>query len=179
MPLSQSLILVQSAGQNPLVSATVEDADSDEELMERAGTPSSESEMGRYHYQIQIAVMNGLWDLRTPLMMNLSENWGILVRINVPSPPQFGNNVSTVEELTDEELAYLRHYALKVETHMTNDTFPKTSIRLPKSTVASWKITKARLSFLQHSGQWHTTAAFHRVVALLVRTAIYTCPYLP
>jgi hypothetical protein len=100
------------------------------------------------HYQIQIAVMMDL-GLKTPSMMNLSENWVILVRILVcPLSPQFGNNVSTVEELTDEELAYLRHYALKVETHMTNDTFSKLAFAFPESTIASWKITKARAEFL-------------------------------
>ena len=60
----------------------------------------------------------------------------------------FGNNVSTVEELTDEELAYLRHYALKVETRMTNDTFSKLAFAFPESTIGSWKITKARAEFL-------------------------------
>jgi hypothetical protein len=57
------------------------------------------------HYQIQIAVMMDL-GLRTPLMMNLSKNWAILVRILMCLlPHNFGNNVLTVEELTDEELA--------------------------------------------------------------------------
>lgn len=60
----------------------------------------------------------------------------------------FGNNLSTVEELTDEELAYLRHYALKVETQMTNDTFSKLAFAFPESTVTSWKITNARAEFL-------------------------------
>jgi hypothetical protein len=61
---------------------------------------------------------------------------------------QFGDNVPTVEELTDEELAYLRHYALKVETHMTNDTFSKLAFAFPESTIGSWKFTKARAEFL-------------------------------
>src|ERR1700678_1648410 len=85
--------------------------------------------------------------LRTPLMINLSENWAILVRIlTCLLPCNFGNNVSTVEELTDEELAYLRHYALKVETQMTNDTFSKLAFAFPGSTITSWKLTKARAS---------------------------------
>jgi hypothetical protein len=63
-------------------------------------------------------------------------------------PRDFGNNVLTVEELTDEELAYLRHYALKVETQMTNDTFSKLAFAFPESTVTSWKITKAWVEFL-------------------------------
>ena len=59
-----------------------------------------------------------------------------------------GNIVWTVEELTDEELAYLRHYALKVETQMTDDTFSKLAFTFPESTVTSWKITKARAELL-------------------------------
>lgn len=71
-------------------------------------------------------------------MMNLSENWAILVCIlTCIFPSNFSNNVWTVEELTHEELAYLRHYALKVETQMTNDTFSKLAFAFPKSTVAS------------------------------------------
>jgi hypothetical protein len=58
-------------------------------------------------------------------------------------PRDFSKNVLTVEELMDEELAYLRHYALKVKTQMTNDTFSKLAFAFPKSTVTSWKITKA------------------------------------
>ena len=100
------------------------------------------------HYQIQIAVMMDL-GLRTPLMTNLSENWAILVRILMCLlPHNFGNNVSTVKELTDEELAYLRHYALKVETQMNNDTFSKLAFTFSESTVTSWKITKAWAEFL-------------------------------
>ena len=82
-------------------------------------------------------------------MMNLSENWAILVCISTCLlPHNFGNNVSTVEELTDEELAYLRHYALEVETQMTNDTFSKLPFTFPESTVTSWEITKAWAVFL-------------------------------
>jgi hypothetical protein len=87
--------------------------------------------------------------LRTPSMMNLSENWAILVRILMCLLPRnFGNNVLTVEELTDKELAYLRHYALKVETQMINDTFSNVAFAFPKSTITSWKITKAWVEFL-------------------------------
>jgi hypothetical protein len=87
--------------------------------------------------------------LRTPLMMNLSENWAILVHIlTCLLPRNFGNNVSTVEELTDEELAYLRHYALKVETQMTNNTFSKLAFAFPGSTITFWKLTKAQAEFL-------------------------------
>ena len=63
-------------------------------------------------------------------------------------PCNFGNNVSAVEELTDEELAYLRHYALKVETQMTNDTFSKLAFAFPESMVTFWKFTKAWVEFL-------------------------------
>ena len=82
-------------------------------------------------------------------MMNLSENWAILVCIlTCLLPHSFDNNVLTAEELTDEGLAYLRHYALKAETQMTNDTFSKLTFAFPESTVASWKITKAWAEFL-------------------------------
>ncbi|KIM39694.1 hypothetical protein M413DRAFT_28897 [Hebeloma cylindrosporum] len=74
-----------------------------------------------------------------------------------------------VEKLTEEELTFLRHYALKVEVHMANDTFLKLAFACPKSNVASWKVTKVCAKFLQHSDQWHTTAAFHHVAALLVQ----------
>jgi hypothetical protein len=97
------------------------------------------------HYRIQMVDLG----LRTRLMMNLSDNWAILVRIlTCFLSRNCGNIVWTVEELTDEELAYLRHYALKVETQMTDDTFSKLAFAFPESTVTSWKITKARAEFL-------------------------------
>ena len=79
--------------------------------------------------------------------MSLSENW-VIAHLKGPLILQFGDNIPTVEELRDEELAYLRHYALKVKTHMTNDTFSKLAFTFPESTIGSWKFTKARAEFL-------------------------------
>jgi hypothetical protein len=137
--------------------ATVEDADSDDDDEEEeeesdgeeGGAPSSESEDGRDSSLSDSDSSEdglGIEDTINDEFERALGNFGTY--LNVPSSSQFGNNVSTVEELTDEELAYLRHYALKVETQMTNDTFSKLAFAFPESTVASWKITKARAEFL-------------------------------
>ena len=130
--------------------ATVEDADSDEESDgEEGGTLSSESEDGRDSPLSDSDGSDdglGIEDTIDDEFERELGNFGAY--FNVPSTPQFCNNVLTVEELTDEELSYLRHYALKVETQMTNDTFSKLAFAFPESTVASWKITKARAEFL-------------------------------
>src|SRR5882762_595617 len=130
--------------------ATVENADSDEESDGEEGeTPSSESEDGGDSSLSDSDSSDdglGIEDTINDEFERELGNFGAY--FNVPSPPQFGNNVSSVEELTDDELAYLRHYALKVETHMTNDTFSKLAFAFPESTVATWKITKARAEFL-------------------------------
>ncbi|KAF8828176.1 hypothetical protein HHX47_DHR4000610 [Lentinula edodes] len=52
------------------------------------------------------------------------------------------------EEITDEELALLRHFALKVETHMSNDTFAALAATFPNDPPASWKVTKKRAEWL-------------------------------
>ena len=129
--------------------ATVEDADSDEESDgEEDGRPSSESEDGGDSLSDSVSSDDGLGieDTINDEFERTLANFGVY--LNLPSNPQSGNNVPTVEELTDEELAYLRHYALKVETHMTNDTFSKLAFAFPESIVESWKITKARAEFL-------------------------------
>ena len=130
--------------------ATVENADSDEEFDgEEGGTPSSESEDGEDSSLSDSDSSDdglGIEDTINDEFERELGNYGAY--FNVPSPPQFGNNVSSVEELTDDELAYLRHYALKVETRMTNDTFSKLAFAFPESTIGSWKITKARAEFL-------------------------------
>ncbi|KAJ3967520.1 hypothetical protein EV361DRAFT_487717 [Lentinula raphanica] len=46
--------------------------------------------------------------------------------------------------LTDDELAAMRHFALKVETHMTDDTFAKLPFACPSENFSSWKSTKSR-----------------------------------
>ena len=129
--------------------ATVEDADSDDEFDgEEDGRPSSESEDGGDSLSDSVSSDDGfgIEDTIDDEFERTLGNFGAYLKL--PSNPQSGNNVPTVEELTDEELAYLRHYALKVETHMTNDTFSKLAFAFPESIVESWKITKARAEFL-------------------------------
>ena len=130
--------------------ATVEDADSDEESDgEEDGTPSSESEEGGDSSSSDSDGSDdglGIEDTINDEFERELGNFG--AHLKGPFILQFGDNVPTVEELTDEELAYLRHYALKVETHMTNDTFSKLAFAFPESTIGSWKITKARAEFL-------------------------------
>jgi len=130
--------------------ATVEDADSDEESDgEEDGTPSSESEEGGDSSSLDSDSSDdglGIEDTINDEFERELGNFG--AHLKGPFILQFGDNVPTVEELTDEELAYLRHYALKVETHMTNDTFSKLAFAFPESTIGSWKITKARAEFL-------------------------------
>ncbi|KAJ3839875.1 hypothetical protein EV361DRAFT_780136, partial [Lentinula raphanica] len=46
--------------------------------------------------------------------------------------------------LTDTELSAMRHYALKVETHMTDETFAKLRFACPNEDFHSWKETKAQ-----------------------------------
>ncbi|KAJ3818601.1 hypothetical protein EV361DRAFT_780461, partial [Lentinula raphanica] len=46
--------------------------------------------------------------------------------------------------LTDDELAAMRHFALKVETHMTDDTFAKLPFACPNEDFSSWKSTKSQ-----------------------------------
>ncbi|RXW22118.1 hypothetical protein EST38_g3746 [Candolleomyces aberdarensis] len=52
------------------------------------------------------------------------------------------------EEITDEEIAYLRHFALKIDTHMSDETFEKLEFAFPESPFQSYKLTKARAEFL-------------------------------
>ncbi|THU87005.1 hypothetical protein K435DRAFT_584855, partial [Dendrothele bispora CBS 962.96] len=52
------------------------------------------------------------------------------------------------QELTDDEIKFLRHYALKVETHMTLETFKALPHAFPNSKIQSWKVTKARAAWL-------------------------------
>src|SRR5215510_6805598 len=56
--------------------------------------------------------------------------------------------LSTAEEITDEEIAYLRHFTLKVESHMTDETFAKLPYAFPEANISSFKITRARAEFL-------------------------------
>jgi Transposase family tnp2. len=45
-------------------------------------------------------------------------------------------------------MAFLRHFALKVESHMTDDTFAKLPFAFPEAQISSFKLTKARAEFL-------------------------------
>ncbi|KAJ3912075.1 hypothetical protein F5877DRAFT_2090, partial [Lentinula edodes] len=50
--------------------------------------------------------------------------------------------------LTKEELATMRHFALKVETHMTDETFAKLPFACQNEEFDSWKLTKAQAQSL-------------------------------
>ncbi|KAJ3716064.1 hypothetical protein C8R42DRAFT_725258 [Lentinula raphanica] len=50
----------------------------------------------------------------------------------------------TAMNLTDTELSAMGHYALKVETHMTDETFAKLRFACPNEDFHSWKETKAQ-----------------------------------
>ncbi|KAI5886458.1 uncharacterized protein SCHCODRAFT_02460237, partial [Schizophyllum commune H4-8] len=52
------------------------------------------------------------------------------------------------EELSDHDIALLRHFALKNTTEMTEATFEKLRFAFPKSNVASYKVTRRRAAFL-------------------------------
>ncbi|KAJ2930473.1 hypothetical protein H1R20_g6626, partial [Candolleomyces eurysporus] len=52
------------------------------------------------------------------------------------------------EEITDEEIAYLRHFALKIDTHMSDETFEKLEFAFPESPFQSYKLTRSRAEFL-------------------------------
>jgi hypothetical protein len=116
--------------------ATVEDADSDEEYDgDKGGTPSSESEDRDSSLSDSDSSDDGLGiedSINDEFERELG-NFGVYLMCLLPH--NFGSNVLTVEELMDEELAYLRHYALKLETQMTNDTFSKLAFAFPESTI--------------------------------------------
>ncbi|KAJ3745232.1 hypothetical protein EV360DRAFT_8035, partial [Lentinula raphanica] len=48
------------------------------------------------------------------------------------------------QSLTEDELSDMRHFALKVETHMTDDTFAKLPFACPSENFQSWKSTKSQ-----------------------------------
>ncbi|KAJ4484511.1 hypothetical protein C8R41DRAFT_737788, partial [Lentinula lateritia] len=50
--------------------------------------------------------------------------------------------------LTKEELAMMRHFALKVKTHMTDETFAKLPFACRNEEFDSWKSTKAQAQSL-------------------------------
>ncbi|KAJ2920000.1 hypothetical protein MD484_g408, partial [Candolleomyces efflorescens] len=52
------------------------------------------------------------------------------------------------EQLTDDEIKYLRHFNLKVETHMSDETYAKLEFAFPESSFQSFKLTKSRAAFL-------------------------------
>ncbi|RXW22356.1 hypothetical protein EST38_g3474, partial [Candolleomyces aberdarensis] len=58
---------------------------------------------------------------------------------------QFEKEMAEIaEELTEDEIAYLRHFSLKIESHMTDDTFEMLEFAFPESPFESYKLTKAR-----------------------------------
>ncbi|KAF8193127.1 hypothetical protein K438DRAFT_1674711, partial [Mycena galopus ATCC 62051] len=52
------------------------------------------------------------------------------------------------EELSDDDLAILRAFALKTEDNLTNATFDKLPFTFPDSYIPTLKVTKARIEFL-------------------------------
>jgi hypothetical protein len=54
----------------------------------------------------------------------------------------------TAEILTDAEIAHLRHFALKIKTHMSDETFSKLKYAFPDSNVETYKVTRSRAEFL-------------------------------
>ena len=54
----------------------------------------------------------------------------------------------TEEEMTDDDMAFLRQFAFKVDTHITNATFNKLKYVFPDAGVTSLKITQAWAAFL-------------------------------
>ncbi|KAL1720499.1 hypothetical protein EV715DRAFT_196732, partial [Schizophyllum commune] len=52
------------------------------------------------------------------------------------------------EELSDQDMALLRHFALKNTTEMTEETFAKLRYAFPEANVASYKVTRRRAAFL-------------------------------
>ncbi|KAJ7236802.1 hypothetical protein C8J57DRAFT_1000071, partial [Mycena rebaudengoi] len=51
-------------------------------------------------------------------------------------------------ELSEEDLAILRAFALKTDEHLTNATFEKLAYAFPSANIATWKVTKSRVEFL-------------------------------
>lgn len=57
-------------------------------------------------------------------------------------------DISPAEELSEEDLAILRAFALKTEDNLTNATFAKLPYTFPDSYIPTLKVTKARVEFL-------------------------------
>jgi hypothetical protein len=114
--------------------AAVENADSDEESDGDEGRmPSSESEDGEDDSLSDSDSSDGGHGIEDTIK---SENWAILVCIlTCLSPHNFSNNVSTVEELADEELAYLRQpmSSLQAEKEPINHTQIPWTMRMMKA----------------------------------------------
>ncbi|KAJ6462062.1 hypothetical protein DFH09DRAFT_879428, partial [Mycena vulgaris] len=54
----------------------------------------------------------------------------------------------TAEELSEDDMAILRAFALKTEDHLTNTTYDKLAYAFPDAYIPTLKITKARVEFL-------------------------------
>ena len=50
--------------------------------------------------------------------------------------------------MTDDDMAFLRQFAFKVDTHITNAAFDKLKYVFPGAGVSSLKVTKAHAAFL-------------------------------
>jgi hypothetical protein len=154
--------------------ATVEDADSDDESDgEEGGTPSSVSMDGRDSSLSDSESSDdglGIEDTINDEFERELGNFGAY--LNVPS---LRNLVIMYRQLRSLRMKNLHTLGitpsrLKLRWQMT--LFPNSHSPSPNLPLHPGKLQRRGQSFLQHSGQWHTTAAFHHVVALLVRTAI-------
>ncbi|OJT08402.1 hypothetical protein TRAPUB_690 [Trametes pubescens] len=54
----------------------------------------------------------------------------------------------TLEDLTEEELQFLRPFALKVGSHMSSATFAKLALAFPDSNVSTWATIQSRITKL-------------------------------
>jgi hypothetical protein len=52
------------------------------------------------------------------------------------------------EELMDDDMAFLRHFSLKVSAHLTNKTYKMVCYACPDSNVASFKVMHSRAACL-------------------------------
>ncbi|KAF9070518.1 hypothetical protein BDP27DRAFT_1220615, partial [Rhodocollybia butyracea] len=84
----------------------------------------------------------------------------------------------TGQSLTEEELATMHHFALKVESHMTDNTFAKLKFAFPNEDIASWKSTKAQAQNLsQFTPEAYDCCVNSCVCYVGSHTSNTHCPY--
>lgn len=60
----------------------------------------------------------------------------------------FDSMLGAAEDITDDDLAHLRPFALKVDTHMPGKTFTKLKFAFPDANVDTWKKIQGRVAHL-------------------------------